>query len=527
MMINKTISNELLPIAYECMASIGNSLELYEMLGEFLATIIRTTKADSGVIFQRDDFSKIFAFSEKVCCFDKNSLQIDTHKEYFEVIVAKNNSATLLVCYEKIVCCICYQSCSYDINSFGTILLSYAKKINSSINACNIVFEYKNAKDRFELAILGANDGLWDWDRTTNKVFLSPRWKTMLGYEEDEIKNEYDEWFSRIHPDDLQNVLKDIDDYIMGKVDKFENIHRLKHKDGHWVWILDRGKAQFQDGKAIRMVGFHTDISNQKLLETQLEIKVFEEIEKNKQKDLILQQQSGLAQMGEMISMIAHQWRQPLASIASIAVTMKLKIALSKFDLTTKNGTDSFLAYVGNELDDIENLVQMLTTTIDDFRNFYKQDKEFVQTTIDSPIQKVLSILKPQIEQENIVINIEYASTKKTKIYENEMVQVFLNILKNSLDNFEEKRIQNPIINIKTEDIIGKVIVSICDNGGGISEDIRNFIFDPYFSTKNNKNGTGLGLYMSKTIVEQHHQGKISAINKEHGVCFYIILDNK
>ena len=349
----------------------------------------------------------------------------------------------------------------------------------------------------------------------------------MLGYEEDEIKNEYDEWFSRIHPDDLQNVLKDIDDYIMGKVDKFENIHRLKHKDGHWVWILDRGKAQFQDGKAIRMVGFHTDISNQKLLETQLEIKVFEEIEKNKQKDLILQQQSGLAQMGEMISMIAHQWRQPLASIASIAVTMKLKIALSKFDLTTKNGTDSFLAYVGNELDDIENLVQMLTTTIDDFRNFYKQDKEFVQTTIDSPIQKVLSILKPQIEQENIVINIEYASTKKTKIYENEMVQVFLNILKNSLDNFEEKRIQNPIINIKTEDIIGKVIVSICDNGGGISEDIRNFIFDPYFSTKNNKNGTGLGLYMSKTIVEQHHQGKISAINKEHGVCFYIILDNK
>lgn len=519
------INSNLLPIIYECMESIGDSLDVKEMLEKFLTTIVQTTQAKSAIAFQKKNLVKIIAIHEKDFSFDIESLDLETSKEYFEVISYLENKSILVIVYEKIICLINYEDSTYNIDTLGTIFLSYAKKINSSIDACNILFEYKYVKDRLELAIQGANDGLWDWDIITNKVFFSARWKNMLGYEDDELQNTFEEWTSRVHPDDLKKALENIDSYILGKIDKFENIHRLKHKDGHWVWILDRGKVQFRDGKAIRMVGFHTDISNQKQLETQLELKVLEEIEKNKQKDHMLQQQSGLAQMGEMISMIAHQWRQPLASIASIAVTMKLKIALSKFDLTTQNGIDEFLSYVNNEVDDIENLVQMLTNTIDDFRNFYKPDKEFIYTTIDSPIKKVLSILKPQLEQESIILNIEYLSTKNTNIYENEMVQVFLNIIKNSLDNFKEKQTNNPTINIKTEDIIGKVIVSICDNGGGISEDIRALIFDPYFSTKNNKNGTGLGLYMSKTIIEQHHQGKISAINKSNGVCFYIILD--
>jgi PAS domain S-box-containing protein len=522
-----TTNSNFLPIMYECMESIGDSLDLKEMLERFLTTIMQTTGAKSAMAFQKENLAKIIAINEKDFLFDIKSLHLQTSNEYFEVISYLENKFILAIVYEKIICLIAYEDSKYHIDTLGTIFLSYTKKINSSINACHMVFEYKDVKDRLELAIQGANDGLWDWDIITNKVFFSPRWKSMLGYEDDEIPNQFEEWTSRVHPDDLEKALENIDSYILGKIDKFENIHRLKHKDGHWVWILDRGKAYFKNGKAIRMVGFHTDISNQKQLETQLELKVIEEIEKNKQKDHMLQQQSGLAQMGEMISMIAHQWRQPLASIASIAVTMKLKIALSKFDLTTQNGIDEFLKYINNEVDDVENLVQMLTNTIDDFRNFYKPDKEFAYTTIDSPIKKVLSILKPQLEQENIILNIEYLSTKNTNIYENEMVQVFLNILKNSLDNFQEKKTENPTINIKTEDIIGKVIVSICDNGGGINEDIISFIFDPYFSTKKNKNGTGLGLYMSKTIVEQHHQGKLSAINKSDGICFYTILEQK
>ncbi|MDX9743607.1 MAG: PAS domain-containing sensor histidine kinase [Arcobacteraceae bacterium] len=385
----------------------------------------------------------------------------------------------------------------------------------------------RSDQELFDLITEVTQDGLWDWDIANDTVFFSSKWKSMLGYSDDEIENDFNEWLKRIHPDDVEATMENVTSYINGTIEQFENIHRLQHKDGHWIWILDRGKAHFIDGKAFRMVGFHTDITQQKDLEYQLELKVQSEIEKNKQKDDMLKQQSGLAQMGEMISMIAHQWRQPLASIASIAVTIKIKIALSKFDVSHPEGISDFMNYINEEIGDIENLVQMLTTTIDDFRNFYKPDKEVSSITIDLPIKKVLSILKPQIEQENIEITLEYLSQKEHNIYENEMLQVFLNIIKNSLDNFKEKNIENPKIHIKTEDIFGKVIVSICDNGGGISEDIIDFIFDPYFSTKDNKNGTGLGLYMSKTIIEQHHKGKLSVQNKSDGVCFHIILDKQ
>ncbi len=395
------------------------------------------------------------------------------------------------------------------------------------MNEDQLIDKYTSDRELLELITEATQDGLWDWDVTNNNVFFSTHWKKMIGYEDDEIENNFNEWLKRVHPDDVEKAMECVENYVNGRIDTYENVHRLQHKDGHWVWVLDRGKGKFVNGKVIRMVGFHTDITEQKDLEYQLELKVHDEIEKNKQKDDMLKQQSGLAQMGEMISMIAHQWRQPLASIASIAVTIKIKMALASFDTSNQKGLDEFMEYLNTEIDDIENLVQMLTSTIDDFRNFYKPDKEVAHITIESPIKKVLSILKPQIEQQIVEVSLEYLSTRTIDIYENEILQVILNIVKNALDNFKERDTQNPRIHIKTEDIFGKVIVSICDNGGGISEDIIGFIFDPYFSTKDNKNGTGLGLYMSKTIIEQHHKGKLSVQNKNDGVCFHIILEKQ
>jgi len=106
-------------------------------------------------------------------------------------------------------------------------------------------------------------------------------------------------------------------------------------------------------------------------------------------------------------------------------------------------------------------------------------------------------------------------------------MQVFLNILKNSQDNFKEKGTKNPQISIHTYDTKKNVKIEFCDNGGGIPKEIGEKIFDPYFSTKNEKNGTGLGLYMSKTIIEEHHQGKLHTENRDTGVCFIIELPFK
>jgi PAS domain S-box-containing protein len=127
------------------------------------------------------------------------------------------------------------------------------------------------SEERFDLAMRGANDGVWDWDMTRNAVYYSPRWKAMLGHGEDEIGGSLDEWSNRVHPDDLTNALAAIEAHLSGRADKFETVFRFRHKDGHYLWMLSRGQAVFDaQGKPLRMVGTHTDVTAQKQAEAEL-----------------------------------------------------------------------------------------------------------------------------------------------------------------------------------------------------------------------------------------------------------------
>ena len=120
-------------------------------------------------------------------------------------------------------------------------------------------------RERMELALLGSNEGVWDWNILDNSVYFSPRWKEMIGYRDDELPNELSSWADNVHPDDLDQTWEDAYKNINGETEFYENIHRLKHKNGSWVWILDRGKTQYdENGKAIRMIGTHIDISKEK-----------------------------------------------------------------------------------------------------------------------------------------------------------------------------------------------------------------------------------------------------------------------
>ncbi len=237
-----------------------------------------------------------------------------------------------------------------------------------------------------------------------------------------------------------------------------------------------------------------------------------------------LENQSRLAQMGEMLSMIAHQWRQPLGAISSTSIDLKMKIELEAFDLDDEKSRKECSDYFVDELTNIEKFTQNLTTTIDDFRNFYKRDKTKKRLCINEPIDKALSIVSKSFKTDNIKINKRYKTTKKLELLDSEMMQVILNILKNTQDNFKEKNSSNAFINIVTKDTLNGVIIKISDNGGGIDKDIINNIFDPYFTTKDEKNGTGLGLYMSKTIIEEHHNGSLKVANTKSGVCFSVEL---
>jgi len=247
-------------------------------------------------------------------------------------------------------------------------------------------------------------------------------------------------------------------------------------------------------------------------LNQSLEIRIGVELDKNKAQQTLMLQQSRQAQMGEMISMIAHQWRQPLAAISSISAAINIKSKLNMLD------SDSAVK-LSNK---ISNYSQHLSLTIDDFREFFSPNKEIIQTSYNELIDDVMAIIETSIVNKNIKLVTNLNCDNMLNTYSNEVKQVLLNLIKNAEDVLLDREIYMPQITISTHDNI----LTISDNAGGISEDIIDNIFDPYFSTKKDKDGMGLGLYMSKTIIEEHCKGKLTVSNDKDGAVFKIALGN-
>ncbi len=256
-----------------------------------------------------------------------------------------------------------------------------------------------------------------------------------------------------------------------------------------------------------------------------------EKVQKEVSKVLIVKEQmlqaSRMAQMGEMISMIAHQWRQPLSAISAVTLGMDIKVHMGTYNKDDENALQSCKDKILNSSSKINELVQGLSSTIDDFRNFFKPNKNITIVSVNLLITKALGIMEASLSSSNIKIVQQLTSTKNIETYDSELMQVILNIFKNAQDNFRDKDIQNANITIVSKDTETGVEISFIDNGGGVPEDIINNIFDPYFSTKSEANGTGLGLSMSRTIVNNHHKGNITATNTNDGVCFMITLKDK
>lgn len=257
-------------------------------------------------------------------------------------------------------------------------------------------------------------------------------------------------------------------------------------------------------------------------LYTSMEQKIAQGIEKNMEAQKIMIHQSRLAQMGEMISMIAHQWRQPLGSISTVLMSVKLKSTLNKFDFSTDEGRMNHKVFLETSVDKMDKYVKYLTTTIDDFRNFFKPDQDCELVTVQEMMQNTLNIIGKSLEINSIGIHFNNRSHTPLLTYGKKLTQVFMNIIKNAHDAILEHKIENGTIWVNAYEEDERFIVEIEDNAGGIKSDIMVKIFDPYFSTKNEKNGTGLGLYMSKMIIEQHCHGTLTVQNTDVGVKFTV-----
>ncbi len=247
--------------------------------------------------------------------------------------------------------------------------------------------------------------------------------------------------------------------------------------------------------------------------------KVREEVSKNREKEKTMLHQSRLAQMGEMISMIAHQWRQPLSAISATCADLETKIMFNKYE------KELFQEKLGN----ISGYSQHLSKTIDDFRDFYKSNKEKRLILPEEIFNSALNIVGASIENKNIEIQKDFICNEDISTYPNELKQVVLNLIKNAEDALLEKDIKNPIIILKTLKDKKYISLIVSDNAGGVPEEIIDNIFDPYFTTKEKRDGTGLGLYMSKIIIEDHCKGLIEVKNSDLGAIFNIKipLDSK
>ena len=239
-------------------------------------------------------------------------------------------------------------------------------------------------------------------------------------------------------------------------------------------------------------------------------------IEEGKIKDKAILQQSKLARMGSMISMIAHQWRQPLTELSGIL--MELETA-TRFKKVNDN-------HILDSIEKSDKMIEFMSNTIDDFRNFYKPDKIKENFYISDSCKKAISLISASLEDSSIKLEFDINENRQTYGYPTEFSQVILNLISNAKDILVEKNIKNPKINlnIKAEGI--NSIITIKDNAGGIKEENFDLIFDPYFSTKDSSKGTGLGLYISKLIIERNMGGELSVKNDNEGAVFKIVLLN-
>ncbi len=251
-----------------------------------------------------------------------------------------------------------------------------------------------------------------------------------------------------------------------------------------------------------------------KKLNRELTQRVQNELQKNREQEQLLIQKSKFIALGEMISNIAHQWRQPLSELSAIMMTLKFKYNLGKLD------TD----VMAQKSKDAEKLLEYMSKTIDDFRDFFMPEKEKKEFFVNKAIESVLNIIGTTGQDKKIHIDKHISQDAKIFGHKNEFEQVLLNIITNAKHILISEKIKKPTI--KIELLIDKTYnyLSITDNAGGITVDPIDRIFEPYFTTKEATGGTGIGLYMSKLIIEKSMGGILVVKNENHGASFTIRL---
>ena len=436
--------------------------------------------------------------------FDDLDKNIENFKERIKKQTKENvNAAIILSLILTVVISIILFFISNKIKS---TIDNYSKNLNNTNE------KLLKQRDIFETLFEKSSDGRLILDKNGLIKNCNDAFVKILGYEDKQLlvgKN-YLEFSPEKQFDD---VLSDLKSNFISKICFEKNVHNYD-----WLFLKKDRKIIYCDVMATNLelneesiiYCVIRDITDKKELE-----------EKTKKQQLMLSEESKKSAMGEMITMIAHQWRQPLNN-----VNLLIHFVRDNFDKDrmTKEELKSVTL-------DMKNQIEYMSKTIDDFTNFINPKKEFSLFCVEDAFDKTLNIIKGQFSKKsiNIIKNIDEIFIKGI---ENEFMQVLLNILNNakdSLENVEGER----FIFINAKSVNNKVTITIKDNAGGIPPSVLSRIFEPYFTTKHKKNGTGIGLYMSEEIIRQYKNGSLVATNEHYyyedkfyeGAMFTISLD--
>jgi PAS domain S-box-containing protein len=333
----------------------------------------------------------------------------------------------------------------------------------------------------------------------THLMWTNAAFEEMFGYEQGELQGQEIKKICKDQSSSLYSE-KQLSDALSSSGTFSGEVAGVK-KDGTFITILVT-ITKLKDTKNEAM-GVIMDITRQKELEQNLHDEVEKKTQENFKQFQILQQQSKLASMGEMIGAIAHQWRQPLNELSIRIQKIKYKYASDKIDEE----------YINDFTQKSKNTINFMSKTIDDFRNFFRIDKEKSIFETQVAIEEVLNIQNAQLKHHDIEVTLKGESFEYEG-YKTEFQQVIINIISNAKDAFISNKTREPKLLIS----LNKHQICISDNAGGVPSELINRVFEPYFTTKEQGEGTGMGLYMSKMIIEDNMNGKLTLENKNDGV---------
>ncbi|WP_084502545.1 ATP-binding protein [Fundidesulfovibrio putealis] len=387
----------------------------------------------------------------------------------------------------------------------------------------------KASEERYALAVRGTNDGIWDWDMKTGEVYFSERYKNILGYQPDEMSDDVEEWEKRIHPSDLERVMRENGRCMRGEVPWFEVEYRLLHKDGSYRWVLGRGASlKDESGQVVRMAGAHTDITDRRRLQ--------ESIVHNEK----------IISMGGMAAGMAHEINNPLGGILQgTQVVLKRLQEDTPVNRTAaqKAGCplDNIHGYLRERdvvllLDEVRTAAARASQIVQNMLSFCRQETEMVQADMAQALDMAVTLcnndynLKKKYDFRRIQIVRDYQpDIPLVPCSVSQIEQVVINLLRNAAQAMAGQEGQDaPTITLRTRQENDFVRIEIQDNGPGLDEETRKRIFEPFFTTKSVGAGTGLGLSVSYFIVSTHHHGTIDVASAPgQGTTFIIRLPLK